>query len=318
MLIGISTGMNLCSNLVFMKQRASSKKVCDVGLFIQQMAFASGSAWVNIIAFFLLEKITWRMFLLVLSLPVFIPPIVILQCFMEEVNNNISKEEEISINNEDTPIEEGSNENPEIGEKERPARILRKELCNLGLLCSVSFITLFQGLGSIILAPSVIRRFNSEANASNDDPCDNIVKGFDFLILAAINGGANILGRIIGFSTHDKFSFRIIQSILSLGQVICYGCLLIPHENLAMASSLMGTIKLIYAIQVCEIYYGSVNPVFYRKIPLSIGCALVWGFGSLGSTTGIAFAAFLDSWTATLIALALSSFKVVCTTLINV
>ena len=324
MLIGMTVGMNLCNNLIFLTSNASSRKVSQVGILIQQVAYTGGGVWINFLAYLLLEKMGWREFLLVSSLPVFIPPLVILQFFIKETQLTGAK---IPVKDENSAVDAEST----VKKEEQSVKILQNDVCKIGILSCFGFITLFQGYGSILLAPSIIRSFNTDENTDpygqigegventlNCDPCENIVKGMDFLILTAINGATNVLGRIIGWYIHGRFSFRIIQSIFSLGLVICYIFLMVPYHNLAMPSILMGTIKLVFSIQLTELTFVSAEPSIYGKVLYSTGCAIIWGFGHLGSAIGTAFAAFLDPGTAVVIALTLSSIKVVSTTLLDI
>lgn len=318
----MTVGMNLCNNLVFLTKNASSRQICLIGVFLQQIAYTSGGVWINFLAYLLLEKMGWRMFLLVSSLPVFIPPVVILQFFIRETHKTGTQ---ILCKDESSSVDASST----VEKEQQPVTILQNDYCKIGLLSCIGFITLYQGNGSILLAPSIIRTFNSKANGLNNDlvngmigqendPCKYIVKGVDFLILTAVNGATNLLGRIIGFAIHGRCSYRIIQTIFSLGLVACYGSLLGLQNSLAVASVLMGIIKLIYSIQLSEISFVTTNPSNFGRVLYSTGCAFAWGSTHLGGTLGTAFSAFLDPWTAVTIALTLSCVKVVCTALLDI
>ena len=72
-LIGITAGLNMSPSGVFLTEKASHKKVRTYGAYSLSIGVSLGSAWVSLLAYFLLDLLSWRIFVILSSLPVFVP-----------------------------------------------------------------------------------------------------------------------------------------------------------------------------------------------------------------------------------------------------
>ena len=234
-----------------------------------------------------MDRVGWRVFVLLTSVPVFIPPIFLL---------HFSLTENGPTNSTQSDSQEG------VIEVSNFAR----RVANVGIL---SLISNLQGVGSILLLPSIIRAFNSKANDDPGDPCGTVVQGSQLLILTAVTGVPNILGRVISILFHGKYRFRIIQSVLSFLIAIIYGCLMIK-SSLTVMVLVMGLAKLFYSVQMSELAIIWFDVKYFGTTGINTASGIASGLGYVGCTTGIALAAFLDPDTAIVVTFVMSLFQI--------
>jgi MFS family permease len=139
-LIGLSVGLNVLHGVMIGKL-GSNKAIIDDIVMISSMMFSLGAVWSSVLGYLLLEEMGWRTFVLVTSLPMFIPPIIILHCYIEE--GTYSEPEE---------------EREEIMKKEIQTFVpnYAARVTKLGLFAATS---LFLGWMTTLLVPSLIRMF---------------------------------------------------------------------------------------------------------------------------------------------------------------
>ena len=293
-LIGISLGLNLCPVVVYTTELASCYRVQKTGSYLGTLCFCIGGTWVSFLGYLLLDRVGWRVFVLLTSAPVFVPPIFLLHCCLTENGSTSSTKSD----NEEEVIEVSN---------------FARRVTNVGILSLVSNL---QGVGSILLVPSVIRAFNSKANDGMGDPCGNVVQGSQFLILTAVTGGPNILGRVISILFHGKYRFSNIQSVISVFLVIIYGCLMIPSSLTTMVL-VMGLAKLFFSVQMSELSIIWFDVQYFGTAGIKTASGIASGLGYVGCVTGIALAAFLDPDTAIVVTFVISLLQigVACTAL---
>ena len=55
-----------------------------MGTFLTSFVFAAGGGWVAILGFLMLGRLGWRVFVVCTSVPLFLPPILLLHCCLQE------------------------------------------------------------------------------------------------------------------------------------------------------------------------------------------------------------------------------------------
>ena len=86
-LIGLGCGFNVSTIGVYCAKQISSKEILPTFSFLHGcIAFPLGGAWASVLGWLLLDNLGWRIFVLLTSIPLFIPPIIILHCFIKEEN----------------------------------------------------------------------------------------------------------------------------------------------------------------------------------------------------------------------------------------
>ena len=83
-LIGIGCGLNASLIGVLCVKNISSKNILPKFSFLHaSLAFTLGATWASLLGWLLLDHLGWRIFVLLTSIPLFIPPIFILHCYIE-------------------------------------------------------------------------------------------------------------------------------------------------------------------------------------------------------------------------------------------
>ena len=94
--------------------------------------------------------------------------------------------------------------------------VFGEDMCIIYLSINQINVAVLFGYGSILLLPTLMREGNNvtEQAAGSLSSCGTIVQGSQFLILAMINGGANVLGRLAGVFFHGRVRFAEFYSRL--------------------------------------------------------------------------------------------------------
>ena len=297
-LIGFGSGINATTIGVFGAKNVSSKKILPTFSFIHDcIAFTFGSGWASLLGWFLLDKVGWRTFVLLTSIPLFIPPIMMLHCFFDE---EVTATESTSLLKDQ--IGSQSVENFAV-------RVLKASL--------FGGFNIFLGYGSVMLLPSLIRNYNLTNVSVDVDSCEQVIHGNQYMILAAVNGLANIIGRPIGFFLRPHFKFITLQTTFMLGFAVSYGIIL-ARPGLLVECIMMGIGKLCYSMQGPELSILRYDVEYFGLSDLSLGSSLVMVGGVIGQVTSTALAVFLDPYHAVIVGLivSLAQIAVVCS-LIN-
>ena len=291
-LIGICVGLNMATVGVFTSKHASSEQVANATAFVTgSVALTFGSGWISILGWLLLDKIDWRNFVLVTSIPIFVPPILMLHFCASEARENIANVEQ-AISTPSTSAQQSESttllKNKTSTVSSFAFKVIKASLFVASNVCV--------GYGSIILLPSVIRGYK---HIDEDDTtsraireCEDVVQGNDLLIIALVTGGANVIGRPLGYFLRKCISFRVLQSTLALATALSYGIMLF-NPGLVLASVLMGVGKLSYSIQGAEASILPYDLSYFGSANFELGAGIVMSSAMAGAVLGTSLAAFL-------------------------
>ena len=321
-LTGICGGLNACTIGIYLAKHVSSKDVLTVGSFLSEgLAYPVGGAWVSVLGWLILEHTSWRVFVLLTSIPLFVPPIIMLHAFVTEKsevrelesetsyslteNNVVGTEHEslVTDNLEQESLVTNNLEheslvtNKPANVKNFRARVFKSSLF---FFCSICI-----GFGSIILLPWLIRSHKEENVDDDDEKCAQVVKGTDFLVLALITGVTNVVGRPIGYILWSRVRFLVLQSTLTGVMVLCYSIILFT-PNLIAAEVLLAISKLCYSIQAIEIAILSYDYDYFGLTGLELGSSVSTAVGLIGGVVGSSLAAFLKSHIAIIVTLVIA------------
>ena len=215
-------GLNTSLIGILCVKNISSKDILPKFSFLHSsLAFALGSTWASLLGWLLLDYLGWRIFVLLTSILLFIPPIFLLHFYTRREAYQES--------------ESGSNQILETPNED--LKIFRARALKASLFIGFNFCV---GYGGILLLPAIIREHNLEAEFKN---CEEVVHGHQYLIFTGMTGLANVLGRLIGYPLTSRLSFGVLQSLLMLGAGISYGVIL-TKPGLLVESAMMGIGKI--------------------------------------------------------------------------
>ena len=284
-LIGLTVGFNLSINMVIFAETASSSEINKAGSYLLSLTFSFGGVWVAVLGYLMLERFGWRVFLVSTSLPFFVVPIIILTFFLKSVGTN-------TPTCLDDPVGAVA-----------PVPNIKTRVFKASLL---QFTNIFQGYGTILLVPSLVRQANLERGPG--DCHSNSVHGTQLLILAAV-ALANPAGRFLGGILSRWIKFRVLHSVVAGMISLCYGLIIVYHDIVTVTVA-MTTGKLLYAITAGEMNILMNDPGFFGSACFAVGTGIVMGSGYVGSTIGLALAAFFEPLVSTVVTLLLSLLQI--------
>ena len=283
--LGFCIGLNMSTAGVFYSEEVSSYGIYNVGNLLGLFAFTLGGGWVAVLAYLLLVKIGWRYFVVCTSVPIFVPPIIILHFFLKQAPE----------------VDERSDENQSLMDGEVVkvegyfGRLIKGSVAN--------FINTLQGWGSILLIPALLK-YGGEEN-------DKLTEDQQLLILALLYGGAKLFGRIVSIFLLKYIPFRVLQPLLSIIMAACYLALILQSQNLLVTVISMGVANMCFCVTRCELTLMEFDKYFFGTERLVLAAGVMSGCGMIGAVVGAVAAQFLSIPHAVVFTFVLSCVQVV-------
>ena len=305
--IGVGVGLNISTVGVFFVRHVSHPRIAVIGVFLLTLFNAVGSAWVSLLAWLFLDLIRWRLLILCASIPLFIPPVVILHCYSFERSNeshddgkNVTKHQ---TNNNETIENDGKENDGEILANKGEGRAYNKEIVVSNPIKRIVKLSVCEGNNSllrfcsIIMLPSVLRTYNQTTlteprDGEYEKGCGNSVYGNQFLVIAGTIGITNVLGRLIGWFLRDRITFRVLQISSLLIIMIAYITVNFHNQDIVAVTVVIGVGRLLYAIQQVELGIVRCDPEYFGTSFLQLGFSISIGASVTGGLVGTVIAAF--------------------------
>ena len=289
-LIGFAIGLNFSIHNVMIGKLASNKANLDEILMISTPMYSLGGVWSAVLGYLLLEVMGWRTFVLVTSLPVFIPPIAMLHCYLQDESEPEIKDEreEIIPNETQTTV---------------PNYVAR--VTKIGMFTGTCA---FTGLMTILLVPSLIQLLKIKESGTNTDCSVTVTQGAEFLLLGLVTS-ASVPGRVFIHFVRKKISFRKRQVLVSLVKVGCFVWMLL-QENLAVAVTTNFIVMFLFGATAMESAYIVYDKSYFGTTGFALGCSIATAGGKMGSVGGLALVAFVPPFYAMICAAVISAIQI--------
>ena len=306
-LIGICVGLNFSTVGISLAKLHSSKEVHTQSCFLSTFGFAVGGTWVSLLGWMILDIVNWRVFVLLTSIPLFVPPIIILHIFLNEKPDKVEEgdnEAVVEIYTVPTEADGLVDKMPQnIPNSNYHIRVFKASLFLFCSLCS--------GFGCIILVPWLMRSYKKDlVRDTENGNCGEVVQGNDFLILAAVTGATNLVGRPLGYFLWSRVKFVTLQFTITATMALSYGFVL-AKPGIVASVILLGMAKLCYSIQSTETRILLYDRDYYGSSGFELGSAVTLTSGVIGAVVGTSLAAFLDYFSAIL-----ATLVIVCVELV--
>jgi hypothetical protein len=252
--------------------------------------YSLGGVWSALLGYLLLEEMGWRTFVLVTSLPVFIPPIIMLHCYLQEETCSELQEEREEIMTKET----------QTTDPNYAARIAK-----LGILSGICY---FLGWMTILLVPSLIQMFKIKEVGPGSDCSLTATHGVELLLLGLVTF-ASIPGRILIHYARKNISFRKRQVLVALLNMGCFVGMIL-QENLAVTVTTNFVIKLLYGVTVMECNYISYDESYFEPAVFALGSSIAMASGMMGGVIGLALVAFTPPFYVMVSASVVSAFQI--------
>ena len=284
--LGFCIGLNMSIASVYYVEEVSNYTMYNAGTLCSILTFTLGGGWVAILGYLLLGRMGWRFFILCTSVPLFLPPIFILDCILTE-SSRLESEAEVQL------------------PSDMHAKVIEVNGFWVRLVKGsvINFINMFQGWGSILLIPALLANLDMREN--------DLTRDQELLILALLYGLAKLLGRILSFFLLKFVRFRILHTLLSAAMASCYLCLFIQDNGLINTVVAMGIANMCFCVTRTELTLMEFDNHYFGTERLVLAGSVMCGSGLLGAVVGTTVAQFLIGRYAILVTLVLSCVQVV-------
>ena len=245
--MGVSVGINITPISIYMAEICPDKAFLSFAITVTSLGYSFGGGWAGALGYILLEPLGWRWFMLVSSLPLFIPAIVAFHFWLPRTGSNKESQETETVDQISTS----------------------KMSMNLRIIKSVLYVTT-RGVpyfGTILLLPKILQQHNILKNSSS--PC-HAIYGVQYLIIAAIFGASHLTGRFLGYIVHGKLSPGNILSAVSITNSILLGVMFYFLRNTIVALICMGLVQIFYSASDVEINILASDIFFFTPAMLAV------------------------------------------------
>ena len=291
-LIGAYIGLNLAvyRNLIF--ERASSQAAFQTIILCSSLVFSCGGAWIPTLGYFFLDSVGWMKFLLMTSLPVFLPAVFILHlCSFDDqvVHHQLQSDTE-----SDTAK---VNKVPNI-----KIRLVKASIFN--------FTVWYKDWGTILLFPALLQQYNQTQTGGSH--CNAAVRGPELLFLALVNGAA-----LAGKSSANLFSglvsWRLVSVSLAAVSLSSYTSILLNQSTFMIMLVMSVLIKIASGMNMFYTENISYDERYFGTRYLSLASAITLGAGITGGMLGITIVSMATPPIAVLCAMVISGVEVLAT-----
>ena len=254
-----------------------ARYVLTMTLCATSLSVAGG--WIGVLSYLMLERVGWRIFILITSLPLFFPQLILLQFFLPDSKKYAA--ELVTLEEDDTDSDSAlvkKNNNKKI-------RNVYAFILKISTAHGVQYLI---GYGAVILMPA----FTKAHNLANDvdSPCGGL-HGPQFLFFTTTFGVCHIIGRLIAYVSQDRVK-TVIQNFFSYSVcLIACGVTVAYSENLTVLVLCEGF------VQIYSSHHGSVTFLLIHSIEY-VGqkhIALFSAMLSVGSYIGMLIGTLLSA-----------------------
>ena len=273
-MIGFCVGLNVHPIGVFLSQGASNRRVYETGTLAWLFGYGLACVWVGVLAYLALDKLDWRWFIIVTSLPVFIPPIVMLH---KVFTVDFDPKETDTVSNE-----------KKQGTKDRMFWV------NLFKISAAYFLVMVLKFGWILLTPNLLRTNNANSDqVDSNDPCAHVVKDEQFLYLAMSNVGL-VLSPLLAYLIKDRISFfwkQLLTALVALSGYILLA-LTAGHQSATMVTVIASIENLVIDVALCDFCTLQYDPDLFGLDNLPLASNIIGAIATIGAVIGSSFASF--------------------------
>ena len=286
-LIGFSVGLNFVVHCVLIAELISNKAIRDDIVMISSLMYSVGGAWSAVLGYLLLDVVGWRIFILLTSLPFFIPPIFMLHlCFAGKSGAKV----------EQTEIEE-------IETVPLPNFVARTT--KLGVYRAINT---FQGWLTIFMVPRLIQLLKMKAAEPNSDCSVTVTQGKELLLLGLVTFAA-IFGRLFIHFTRKKLSFRKLQMMVAILNVASFVGMF-AQDHIAVVVTTNFIVKFLFGITAMTSSYIVYDVNYFGAERFALGSSVAVAVGLIGGVVGTSMAAFAPLLPLLITAVVLSALQI--------
>ena len=264
MLLGTSVSINIIHVSVYATEMIYDRARNMLAMSFCTTAVSVAGGWIGVLSYLMLERVGWRISILLTSLPFFFP-----QFFLPDSKKYVSELATLEENDSDSTLV-----------KENSSKTNSNVYAFIFKICAAYGVQSLIGFRAIILMPA----FTKARNLANDvdSPCGRL-HGSQFLFFTITFGVYHILGRLIAYVSQDRIK-TLIQNFFSYSVCFIACCVMVAYsENLTALVVCEGFIQLYNAHHgaVAFLLGHSLENVGQRHITFSSAMMNAGSYGGL-------------------------------------
>ena len=277
--VGMAISINMIPLSVYLAEISPNKSFYVLSIAFSSLGWTLGGGWCGFLGYLFLGHVGWRWFVLITSIPLFIPPVLAFQIILPESRTMGS---ERSAKGDTIEGPEGDTVEGAQGDTVEGAQgdtIEEVQTSMSEMLWRTIIVLLFNVArsipyaGAILLLPAIMK----EDNIRNErgSPC-NAIFGIQFLSVTLLFGVSHLLGHIFGYLVHANLSSAIIFTMYSLVSIFSTGLMMIYDDNIALLLTALSFIQVGFALAATEINILTDDKFFFTGsfLPVSSGIRL--------------------------------------------
>ena len=258
-ILGVTIAISMTPVSVYISEISPSKSFYAMSTVVSTMGYSSGGGWCGILGYLFLERVGWRWFVLLTSVPLFIPPIIMFQFILPE-----TKKENIEL--EDKECDRLPEDNT-IVTTEKASMVIR--ILKIQLVAACNIVLYF---GGMLLLPALIKEDNIRNN--RDIPCKSI-HGAQFLTVSLLFGICHILGKVLTFVLHNLgIPAAISLTFLSIINLGAFAALQFSYTHVIFLIFCLGVVQTLMSAMAAVLDILSYDKFFFTELYLPISTAI--------------------------------------------
>ena len=253
--VGMAISVNMIPLSVYLAEISPNKSFYVLSIAFSSLGWTLGGGWCGFLGYLFLGHVGWRWFVLITSIPLFIPPVLAFQFILPESR---------------TMGSESSAEGDTVEEVRTP---MSEMLWRTVIVLLFNVVRSIPYAGAILLLPEILK----EDNIRNErgSPC-NAIYGIQFLSVTLLFGVSHLLGRIFGYLVNANLSSAIIFTMCSLVSSVSTGLMMIYDDNIALLLTALSFIQVVFALAETEMNILTDDKFFFTAsfLPISSGLRL--------------------------------------------
>ena len=256
-LLGMSVSINYLIVSVYATEMIHDRTRYVLTMNLCTTAISVAGGWIGVLSYLILERLGWRVFILLTSLPFFFPQLILLQFFLPDSKKYVPNLVTLEEDDSDSALVKENDD--------KKIRNVYVFIFKIGIIHGVQCLI---GFGAVILMPA----FTKAQNLANDvdSPCGRL-HGSQFLFFTITFGLCHILGRLIAYVSQDRIK-TVVQNLFSYSVCFIACCVMVAHsENLTVLVFCEGFIQLYSAHHgtVTFLLAHSIQYIGHKRIAFS-------------------------------------------------
>ena len=252
--LGMTIAISMTPLSIYISEISPSQEFYVPATVLTALGWSTGGGWCGIIAYLLLERVGWRWFILLTSVPVYVVPIIAFQFILPESKKSLkeSNQEEIK--------------------KEQVITTKSTMVVRIVKLVFLNALRVFPCAGGILLLPAIFREDNKRVDGGS--PC-NTIHGTQFLVVSLAFGVCHIIGKLSGYTVHKLTARAVVSFILfSITTTTAVLVTLFNLDRVVVLVVCLCVVQISLSAMATEIDILSYDSFFFTQSYLPVSSAL--------------------------------------------